>query len=76
MNPLNTPPPIPAMIARSKRVTYGVSGFWTAIPHPTSGKRKRNVLIQTSLRVPMTGGRNIQTSRRLPPARPGIAVSQ
>jgi len=34
------------------------------------------VLIHTSLRVPKIGGRNIQTSRSDPPARPGIAVSQ
>ncbi len=76
MNPLNTPPPMPASAARTSRTVYDVSGFCTAMPHPMSGMISSRLLIQTSLRVPMIGGRNIHTSRRKPPANPGMAASQ
>ncbi len=76
MKPLNTPPPIPARKARTSRTVYEVFGFCTARAHPTSGMISSRLLIHTSLRVPMMGGRNIQTSRSRPPARPGMATSQ
>ena len=41
-----------------------------------SGMRKRAVVSVTSLRVPMIGGRKVQIRRSVPPARPGMAMSQ
>ena len=76
MNPLKTPPPIPARAASISRTANEVSGFCTAIPHPSSGSSSSALLSQTSLRVPRIGGRNIHTSRSDPPARPGMAASQ
>ena len=76
MKPEKAPPPMPDRNARIRNVVKVVDGFWTAMPHPTSGISSRAVVSVTSLRVPMTGGSHIQTRRSEPPARPGMAVSQ
>lgn len=38
--------------------------------------RRSRVEKVTSRRVPRMGGRKVQTMRKVPPARPGMAVSQ
>ena len=76
MNPANAPPPMPARAPRIRRTAKGVLGFWTARAQPTTGRMNSAVVSVTSLRVPMIGGRNVQTRRSVPPASPGIAMSQ
>ncbi len=76
MKPENAPPPMPASAARQSSHQKGVSGLPTAWAHPMSGRTRSRVVIVTSLRVPMRGGSTIHTSRRVPPASPGMAVSQ
>jgi hypothetical protein len=50
--------------------------FWTAKVQPKRGMRRRRVEKVTRCLVPRMGGRKVQTMRKVPPARPGMAVSQ
>ena len=47
-----------------------------ANPSPRQGSTFANVATATTLRVPKIGIRNMFTSRNVPPANPGMAVSQ
>ena len=76
MNEEKLPPPRPAKNDSSSRTQYGTFGSCTAKNQPTSGTSSDSVDRLTTWRVPTIGVRNMCTRRRVPPARPGIAVSQ
>ena len=70
------PPPRPAMKASSISTQYGVAVFCTATAQPARGTSREAVDSATTCRVPKSGVKNMWSSRSVPPARPGIAVSQ
>jgi hypothetical protein len=76
MNPLNTPPPMPAITARTSSTVYDVFGVLHCHAPPDERDDQQQAAHPDQLRVPMIGGRNIHTSRRKPPANPGMAASQ
>jgi hypothetical protein len=76
MNEEKLPPPSPAKNESSNNTQYGTLGSCTAKNQPTSGTSRDSVDRLTTWRVPTIGVRNMCTRRRVPPARPGIAVSQ
>ena len=76
MNDEKLPPPSPAKNESSNSTQYGTFGSCTAKNQPSSGISSDSVDRVTTCRVPNIGVRNMWIRRRVPPARPGIAVSQ